>query len=258
MPSKVSPRWKVVRLRDIAEVKKGTSFTSKSLVPGNVPVIAGGKNPAYYHNIANRQGRTITVSASGAYAGFVAYHSDPIFATDCTTIQSSSEHSDTQYIYHYLKHRQEDIYRRKNGSAQPHIYPRDLANLKIALPSIDEQLLIVNILDSIDKAYRKTEELIGKTEQLRDAVLNNLLTHGLPGHHTEWEKSYKLGTYPVSWKVCFLRDVATINPRRPKLEVSHDKVISFIPMANVGENCYGLTNQQVRFIRRSFQRLHLF
>lgn len=245
MPSKVPPNWKVVRLEDVAEVRKGTSFTSKSLVPGNVPVIAGGKQPAYYHNTANRKGRIVTVSASGA-AGFVAYHSDPIFATDCITIQSSSEHSDTRYIYHYLKHRQEDIYRLKNGSAQPHIYPRDLVNLNIVLPPIDEQLLIAQILDSVDKACRKTEELRRKTEQLRVAIIHKLLTRGLPGHHAEWKKATRLGTYPASWKACLLRDVATINPRRPKLEVSLDKEISFIPMADVGENCYGLMNQQVR------------
>ena len=211
MPSKAPLDWKVVRLGDVAEVRKGTSFTSKKLVPGNVPVIAGGKKPAYYHNIPNRHGRTITVSASGAYAGFVAYHSDPIFATDCTTIQSSSEHSDTQYLYHYLKHRQEDIYRRKNGSAQPHIYPRDIASLKIALPPVDEQLLIAQILDSVDKAYRKTEELRGKTEQLREAILHKLLTRGLPGHHTEWKEVPWLGTIPANWQVVCLSDILIIN-----------------------------------------------
>lgn len=208
MPSKLPS--KVVRLGDVAEVRKGMSFTGKSLVPGNIPVIAGGKEPAYYHNIPNRHGRTITVSASGAHAGFVAYHSDPIFATDCTTIQSSSDHSDTQYLYYYLKHRQEDIYRRKNGSAQPHVYPRDLANLKIVLPTIDEQLRIVNILDSVDKAYRTTEELQSKTEQLRDATLHKLLTRGLPGHHTEWKKVSGLGTVPATWRVAQLGDIVDI------------------------------------------------
>ena len=51
--------WRLVRLGDVAEVQKGVSFTSKELVPGNVPVIAGGRAQAYYHHIANRPGKQL-------------------------------------------------------------------------------------------------------------------------------------------------------------------------------------------------------
>jgi type I restriction enzyme M protein len=76
-----------VELGEVCEIEKGTSITKAKITNGNIPVIAGGQQPAYYHNQSNRNGQTITISASGAYAGFVNYFETPIFASDCTTIK---------------------------------------------------------------------------------------------------------------------------------------------------------------------------
>ena len=96
-------KWEVVSLREICDIQKGTSITKADTVEGNVPVIAGGQEPAYYHNQSNRDGNIITVSASGAYAGFVNYFDIPIFASDCTTIKSNDEEKAlTKYIFMYL------------------------------------------------------------------------------------------------------------------------------------------------------------
>ena len=78
--------WAVKRLGDLVEISKGELITEKDAVSGSIPVIAGGKKPAYFHNRANRPGKTITISGSGASAGYVAFHEMPIFASDCSTI----------------------------------------------------------------------------------------------------------------------------------------------------------------------------
>ena len=75
----------------IANIKKGTSITKDKTIPGDIPVIAGGQDPAYFHNKFNREGNIITISASGAYAGFANYFEQPIFASDCNTINSKDE-----------------------------------------------------------------------------------------------------------------------------------------------------------------------
>jgi len=77
-----SGEWEVKRLGDLVSVQKGQLMTSLNLIPGDVPVIAGGKQPAYYHSHANRMGPVVTISASGASAGFVGYHNRSIFASD--------------------------------------------------------------------------------------------------------------------------------------------------------------------------------
>ncbi len=75
--------WQTMKLGEIAEVLRGSTITRKEVSPGDIPVIAGGQTPSCYHNVYNRDGETITVSASGAYAGLVQYFNKPIFASYC-------------------------------------------------------------------------------------------------------------------------------------------------------------------------------
>ncbi len=56
------------RLRECTEMKRGTSATKSTLVEGDIPVISGGKEPAFYCDSPNRDGETITVAGSGAGA----------------------------------------------------------------------------------------------------------------------------------------------------------------------------------------------
>ena len=130
-----SGAWETKPLGDITKIQKGSLITQKSVVHGSIPVIAGGQKPAYYHNTANRPGKTITISASGAYAGFVALHNQPIFASDCSTISENSSFS-IDFIYYYLVFNQSVIYNAQTGGAQPHIHPVDLMPLQVNLPPL--------------------------------------------------------------------------------------------------------------------------
>ena len=66
------------------------------------------------------------------------------------------------------------------------------------------------MLDSIDEAIEHTEAIIAATETLRDALLHELLTRGVPGWHTEWKDVPGVGTIPVDWEVVRLGDVAEV------------------------------------------------
>lgn len=52
--------WK--ELGEVCDFQRGRTITQKSAIDGDVPVIAGGQQPAYYHNTFNRTGETIAVS----------------------------------------------------------------------------------------------------------------------------------------------------------------------------------------------------
>ena len=58
--------------------KRGKSLLSKNAVHGNVPVIAGGLEPSIYHNVANTVAPVVTISSSGANAGFVNIWGVPV------------------------------------------------------------------------------------------------------------------------------------------------------------------------------------
>ena len=59
----------------------------------------------------------------------------------------------------------------------------DFCRLPILLPSLSEQRTIAGVLDAIDEAIERTEAVIAATERLRDSLLHELLTRGVPG----WE-----------------------------------------------------------------------
>lgn len=68
-----SEPWKKVKVGEICLIKKGKPLSFSQIKEGIYPVIAGGKTSPYSHNEYTDE-RVITISASGAYAGFVSFH----------------------------------------------------------------------------------------------------------------------------------------------------------------------------------------
>ena len=96
------------------------------------------------------------------------------------------------------------------GQAYPAVRPDDVASYSLALPPLREQRAIAAVLDSMDEAIERTESVIASTGRLRDALLHELLTRGVPGWHTEWKEVPGIGTIPADWEVVRLGDVADI------------------------------------------------
>lgn len=205
-------KWPMVKLGEIAKIIKGSAITKKGTLEGNVPVIAGGQSPAYYHSESNRNGEVITVSASGAYAGFVNYFDTPIFASDCSTIQSKdSSTACTKYIYYVLKAKQDDIYAFQRGGGQPHVYPKDLISLKIPLPSLVIQEQIVAELDGYAAIIAGAKQIVANWKPKIDI-------------DPKWEK-VKLGG--------ILELVSSGSTPLGGQKVYHDKGVLFIRSQNI-------------------------
>jgi len=148
-------------LGNIADIQKGTSITKDKISKGTIPVVAGGKGIAYYHSTSNRDGNVITISASGASAGFVNYYSTPIFASDCITVKSKDENYIlTELIYVLLQTIQPLIYELQKGQAQPHVYGEDIAKISIPVPPIDIQKQIVEEIEKIDEGVKNASNNI--------------------------------------------------------------------------------------------------
>ena len=167
--------WEVKKLGEICEIKKGQLITDRSRIEGNIPVIAGGKVPAYFHNKANRNGKTITISASGASAGYVAYHNYPIFASDCSSIEESKKYT-IEFIYFLLQSKQEKIYKMQTGGAQPHIHPSNLTPINVSMPKKEEQTAIATILSDMDAEIISLEKKQDKSIMLKQGMMQQLLT----------------------------------------------------------------------------------
>jgi type I restriction enzyme S subunit len=144
-------------LKECTEMKRGTSATKSTLVEGDIPVISGGKEPAFYCDSPNRDGETITVAGSGAGAGYVQYWNKPIFVNDAFSIKGN-EMLYTRYVYHYLLSIQSEIYATKKGGGVPHVHISSIENFKIPLPPLPVQQEIVRILDNFTELTGELKE----------------------------------------------------------------------------------------------------
>ncbi|MCS9989732.1 restriction endonuclease subunit S [Weissella confusa] len=113
---------------DYIKPKRGKNLLSKNIIEGEVPVVAGGLKPAGFHNEANTVAPVITISASGANAGFTNIWEENVWSSDSSYIDITV----TQNVYFWflmLKKRQQEIFGAQTGSAQPHIYPKHIEEM---------------------------------------------------------------------------------------------------------------------------------
>ena len=172
---KIPKGWVAATLSDLVSIRKGKNITKKTIVPGNVPVVAGGITPAYYHNAANTQNPVITISASGANAGFVNLYYEDVWASDCSVIDSGV----TRHVYYFnllLKERQYEVTRLQRGAAQPHVYPKDLMALEVCAAPDEVLEMFGSQIEPIFRMIRNLKSRNNNLRQTRDLLLPKLIS----------------------------------------------------------------------------------
>jgi type I restriction enzyme S subunit len=171
--------WVANSLGSYLVPKKGKVITESKTRPGFVPVVAGGLEPAYFHDTSNVNGPVITISSSGANAGFVRLYTEDVWASDCTYV-SKVETENVYFWYNFLKSRQEVIWHVQQGGAQPHIYASDLMRLSGVFPGNSALIakyeeIVASSFELIAAKARENRIL----KDLRDSLLPRLIGGGL-------------------------------------------------------------------------------
>ena len=161
-------------LGDLCTFKRGKGLLSKDAIPGDVPVIAGGMKPACYHNVANTKAPVVTVSGSGANAGYTQIHNVDVWASDCSFIDSNCEN--LYYAYCFLSRRPKLLKHSQTGAAQPHVKPADIHRFQVVIPTkeiINEfQQIVKPLFDRIGMNKIENDRLAS----LRDTLLPRLMS----------------------------------------------------------------------------------
>lgn len=162
-----------ILIGDILKPKKGKTITREQTTEGVYPVIAGGKTLSCYHNKYNTEKPVITVSASGANAGFINIHFENIWASDCSYIDKTI-YKYIYFLYVSLKLNQNLLMSKQIGTGQPHIYPEHIMSLEIANYDLGK---IINYEENVkpffDTINLKTQET-QKLEELKEILLSRL------------------------------------------------------------------------------------
>ena len=113
------------------------------------------------------------------------------------------------FFYHLFKTLNPELSRRASGTTFLEIPAREFRAISLPVPPLLEQRQIAEILDTVDEAIRKTEQIIAKLQQVKQGLLHDLLTRGIddngelrdPVRHPEQFKDSPLGRIPKEWDI---------------------------------------------------------
>ena len=165
--------WKVVLASELGEFIRGKNITAEEMQEGMIPVISAGIEPSGFHNQSNVKGVSLTISNSGANAGYLQINYSDIWAADCSYCNSAKH---IYFYYELLNNMRVVLFNLQKGAAQPHVYAKDINKMKILLPP-SELIETANKKIKLmhEKIYSLQQQITNLTQQ-RDLLLPRLMS----------------------------------------------------------------------------------
>ncbi len=136
-------------------------------------------------------GKTLVYSQSGE---------NIVFLSSIAIIRPQKNILLGEYLNQYLQETKtlERLSNTKTGSAIKRIVLKDIKNIKIIIPKIQEQERIASILSTVDEQIDNVDALIEKNKELKKGLMQTLLTKGIG--HTKFKKT-EIGEVPSEWYI---------------------------------------------------------
>jgi len=131
----------------------------------------------YYINNYAFDCEALLISGNGAHVGYIHYYKGKFNAYQRTYVLSNFS-AEIKYLQYYLSEKfSERVLLEVKAGGTPYITRNTIVDMLVKLPSsIDEQKAIAKILSDIDEELLKLEERHNKTKQLKQAMMQELLT----------------------------------------------------------------------------------
>ena len=244
-PRRDLARWETLPLQDIALIEMGQSPPSESVREGlkyGLPFLQGNAEFAErYPRPVKSCVRPLKRADPGdvlvsvrAPVGAVNQADRPLcIGRGLAAIRFRGV--DSSYGYHALRGFSSLLRRVAQGSTFEAVGSVQLGDFHFTLPPPPEQRRIAEILDTVDEAIQRTEELIAKLEEMKKGLLHDLLTRGIdengelrdPERNPEQFKDSPLGRIPKEWEGPFRLDELE---ECGVLELGRGNVISAVDM----------------------------
>ena len=159
---------------DVTNLVKGKQVNNKDLViNGEYDFINGGIDPSGKYNKYNAE-NCISISEGGNSCGFVNYIEGKFWSGGHNYTLNIKSNINQNYLYHYLKYKENEIMSLRVGSGLPNIQKNALENYKLYLPSENERVQISCVLDTLLHDIKLEEKVLQLYQSQKDYLLNHL------------------------------------------------------------------------------------
>lgn len=208
--------WSSVTLGEVIRLEYGRALAASVRAPGSVPVY-GSNGVCGEHSVPLVPERGIVVGRKGT-AGSVTVTTGPFWPIDTTYFVVPRGEVDFDWLAATLEHaRLSDL---NEATGVPGLN-RDKAYLQlVALPPLDEQRRIAEVLRSADERVAKERALLGQYQAVYDSTMSAFLAtgndsdNGLPTDEWITGRVKAVRRIPKDWRITRLVEVA-------KLESGH-------------------------------------
>lgn len=247
----------------IKEQPKSTINVQDATGYGDYPFFTSGEK-VLRHNSYLVDGENILM-ADGGVAN-VKFHDGKSAYSNHTYTFTSRGQAITQYLYYFILENLNTINSTLfEGSGLRNLQKKDFKRFVVTLPkSRKEQERIAHILQTIDNVISTTQSLIDKYTNIREGMMDDLLTNGIDsaGHvrtpRTHQYKASPLGPIPEEWEVksigeiCYVTKLSGFEFTKHMQYIEDGEIIALRAM-NVKND--GLVLNDVKYISKNVSDL---
>lgn len=170
------PDWEEKRLGGVCNIQKGKQLNKSELTDyGQFPAINGGVEPSGYTDEWNTVANTITISEGGNSCGYVNFIKTNFWCGGhCYSLLDIQNYLLKDYLYEYLKFKEQSIMNLRVGSGLPNIQKRDIDGFPILIPSLEEQKTLSHFLSTLGIQIELLETQIDKSKIWKKGLLQKM------------------------------------------------------------------------------------
>jgi len=182
----VPKEWEVVRIDEIASMKSGEGITSKSIFDYAQYPVYGGNGLRGFATTFTHDGDYILIGRQGALCGNVNRVASKFYASEHAVVVSVFAQISVDWLSQLLAVMNLNQY--SEASAQPGLAVSKILSLIVKRPQFSEQKEIAKHLLSLDSKANIENKILFKCQQLKAALMSDLLTGKVRVKYNENEK----------------------------------------------------------------------
>lgn len=206
----IPSNWDYIRLKDIATLQSGKTFTADDLVENAPYPVYGGNGLRGYTNSYTNEGHYVLIGRQGALCGNINYADGKFFATEHALVVYTKHQEVVNWLGETL--RTANFNRLSTTAAQPGLAAGVLKNQFIPYPPLETRKKIALYINEKSKNIdRKITLLTQKQEcylRLKKTLINRTVCHGLNPNAKMKDSGIKwIGKVPNNWSALRFKDV---------------------------------------------------